>query len=484
MVAPSPRSDLQFDRDERAILTDIDLPLTRIQATDVNARAALHQRLTMVEPGPDGLSEKVREFQARVTEWIAGRQEDRSLVARLAGHVHDQIGVAHADILRQHDEYLRDQKQRDDLIKELDPIRGRLTSHVWGLLVAVLSLGGWLVTGLFTPVPQWLVVVLVGITVVAGGYSTLWMLVLAARAAALERDLQAVEARLQASVAVIERWPTEVDRLTSLYDVLLDWSEVIGWMLHEPYGQAVGAGTGVSDARRPEAFRVARPEVTDEQFDDVIRGVTKDVFGNGWIGLLYTTVRDAILPDPDGQGDGQVDPDKSPGPGPGRDVDDPNRPRHARAKLLWGFRLGNCGAVAKDELTDRIRTAMRQLPPEAVMPMVTVVDNDAPAGAPESTMDFLAAVLPDPTEDAPSQPLASTVFSDHGLLAGRTSVDRVYLWGPFDELANSPIALPKHDRIVRRSTDLAKLPYQMSMVRLDVSAGCDESELRLGIAGA
>ncbi|MFD1048133.1 hypothetical protein ACFQ1S_22615, partial [Kibdelosporangium lantanae] len=82
------------------------------------------------------------------------------------------------------------------------------------------------------------------------------------------------------------------------------------------------------------------------------------------------------------------------------------------------------------------------------------------------------------------QPLASTVFSDHGLLAGRTSVDRVYLWGPFDELANSPIALPKHDRIVRRSTDLAKLPYQMSMVRLDVSAGCDESELRLGIAGA
>lgn len=56
--------------------------------------------------------------------------------------------------------------------------------------------------------------------------------------------------------------------------------------------------------------------------------------------------------------------------------------------------------------------------------------------------------------------------------------------GPFNELANSPIVVPKHDRIVEKRTDLAKLPYQMSLVRLDVSAGCEESELRLGIAGA
>ncbi|ONI90785.1 hypothetical protein ALI144C_02180 [Actinosynnema sp. ALI-1.44] len=471
-VAPPPRRGLDLDKSEQDVLGSIDLPPTRrIRPGDVNMIAALYERLAEL-PGGD----KLKAFRDRVNDWVTERREDKSLLGKLSTHVSDEMRKASGDLGRRAVEYAEAQRERKAVLNELDRIRTRLGNQVWAMLIGFIGLVGWLVSVAVTPLPQWALILSVSAAILGGGYAVLWMLALAARAAALERDLQYVDSRLRAHVAAIERWPAEVDRLTSVYEVLVDWGEVIGWMLHEPYGEAHASVPGPADMTRPEAFRVARPEVTTEQFDEVIDRTTKDVFGKGWLTRLYGVLKQTLIPNPEGRSGGQVDPDASPGPGPNDAQADPAKPpKHARDKLLREFRNGNCGTIAKDELTDRIRDALLDQAPEQVMPMVTADST----GSLMSTPEFLTAVLPEPTDDAPSQPLASTVFSDQGRIRGRGNVAKVYLWGPFEQWTRSSLRLPQHDHVVKRGNPAKDLPYQMSVIRLDVSEGCEEADLRL-----
>nr|WP_042197471.1 hypothetical protein [Kibdelosporangium sp. MJ126-NF4]CEL22981.1 hypothetical protein [Kibdelosporangium sp. MJ126-NF4]CTQ90120.1 hypothetical protein [Kibdelosporangium sp. MJ126-NF4] len=472
-IAPPPRGGLDLDKSEQDMLSSIDLPPTkRIRPGDMNMIAALHERLAELPFG-----EQLTAFRARVNEWVAERRADKSLVGRLGQYVSDQIRTAGSDLGRRASEYNEAQQERAKLITDLDLIRTRLGNQVWAMLVGVLGLAGWLVSILITPLPQWALIMSITAAVVGGGYAVLWMLALAARAAALERDLQWVDSRLRAHVAAIERWPAEVDRLASVYEVLVDWGEVIGWMVHEPYGQAHASTPGPAQVARPEAFRVARPEVTGEQFDEVIDRTTRQVFGDGWITRLYDVLKQHAIPNTDGRSGGHVDPDVAPGPGPNEArTDNGTPPRHARDRLLREFRNGNCGASAKDELTERIRDALLSQAPEQVMPMVTADDR---TGLLTPTTEFLTAVMPEPTDDAPSQPLASTVFSDEGRIKGRGNVARVYLWAPAEQWEHSSLRQPRHDRVEIKGTSAKDLPYQMSLIRLDVSEGCEEADLRM-----
>ncbi|MEV4319658.1 hypothetical protein [Actinocrispum sp. NPDC049592] len=508
-IAASPDERFKLSADEKAILHGKGLPNHDIRPGDSGAATRLESRLDKAEHSEAGLSKEERKTLAdcreRLGTWKTTTHADKSLVGQLVKHVDGQLDIARKALKRRGEDYDEENKNYQQTLAALDRITNRLWRQIGLLVLLAMSSVGWLTLALIGgPV---IFSLLTTATTAAGLVWLAFLSTVAAEATALEQELDNIEERRKDTVAAVRQWPTETQRLGGLYEVLLDWGEIIGYLLHQPFG-ATGAARHDNDAetkpQRPEAFKLGAAEISIEQFDQVAVTVVRDVFTKGWIGRLYDIILNAVVP---GRGptmtpDAMNDPDYS--PSPPRYEDDPNlaedetpqeddrvtegdgpfpdkdrkpdrRPAHARDRLLFAFRTDVHEGHARSHFRTAIHTTLLGIPPEQLFAKVRLDKDAQGTGIPADR--FFTDILP--KENGPASRLAATVFSDAGRIGNREVVANVHLWGRTDHLE---LATPPNSRLhVHPDQSLSSSPenrdYLFSLIRLDVSDGCDESDL-------
>lgn len=101
------------------------------------------------------------------------------------------------------------------------------------------------------------------------------------------RDLEALRVdRLRA-----ERYPGELERLSHRYVELLDWAEVVGWLVHRPWVGGAEADAELPEPIDPEtlpvAFRAATAVVERRTLDGLVNLARRDLFDRGWLTGVY-----------------------------------------------------------------------------------------------------------------------------------------------------------------------------------------------------
>lgn len=497
-VAASPDEMFLLEEAERNVLAGCGIFTTSVRPADSFAAGTMRTQLGKAEltvEQREGLSREekaaqllvIRRCRLRFEAWQERNHGEHSLIGHLVRGVDKEIGKAQQALLKLDAEYQSQNRARVDTLKPLERIRGHLVWHLTGFLaVTATAVAGGIAALLMEQHP-----LLLGATSLAaiGVVVTLANVYAVARKVTkLEDRLAWLEARRQQTMEAVMRWPGEVERLGALYNITLDWGEIIGWMLHRPFSYTYAdEGPGAGAPRRPEAFHWGRTRAGDNAVKDLATVVTREVFTPGWISELYDVVYAAAVPDsvtapvPDAY----TDADRSPAPyrpvvraaepgepDPPEPVPTPGPP-HARARLLTEFREKRCGDTAGQHLAADIGRVLLTMQPEKLLKAVFVVPeslDDVPA------LEFLSGGLPKPVGGAPCPSLAMTIFSDHGRIADRGKVVRVHLWGVARQL------ISKADDQVRLHRDGAAegdIQYQFSVIRLDVSAGCEPEDLRL-----
>lgn len=495
-VASPPEATFELEDAERKVLAGCGIFIVSVRPADSYAAGDLLRQLNKAEQAvlerkgtpSDTKAEQefvIRNCRQRFEAWQEHNHGEHSLIGHLVRHVDKEIGQAQDALVRLQMEYDSQNKERADTLKPLERIKTRLVWHLTGFLsvLGTAVVGG--ISALLTALHPLLLVV----TALAG-VGTLVTLVnvyaVARRATGLEGKLAWLEARRAQTMAAVKRWPGEVERLTALYNITLDWGQIIGWMLHKPFAyESADDGWGASAPRRPEAFNWGTAQPGEHAVRDLATVVTREVFTPGWISELYDVVYAAAVPASVTAAvpDAYTDADRS--PAPYRPIrrkggeDEPHVPEptpgppYARERLLEEFRTKRCGDTAGVHLAAEIGQVLLTMQPEKLLRAVQVKgerQDDVPA------IEFLSGGLPKPFGGAPCPPLAMTVFSTDGRIAERGKVVRVHLWGVAQQL------LGKQDgqvQLHRGGAAEDTLQYQFSVIRLDVSAGCEPEDLRL-----
>jgi hypothetical protein len=425
----------------------------------------------------------IRQAKQDLDAWLERNHGEHSLIGHLVHHVEQEIGKALHALVVLKNEYESQNKLRVEKLKPLDRIRDRLVANLTGCIaVTVAAVAGWVAAVLtgFHPL-------VVGAAFLATGglaVAQFHVFQLAAKATRLEEELARLEARRGQTMEAVKRWPGEVERLGAIYNITLDWGEIIGWMLHKPFSYAhVEDGLGAMAPHRPEAFHWTPTRIDKSAVNELATVVTRDVFTPGWIGELYEVVYADAVPESGTAAvpDAYTDADRSPAPSRPTlrqdDSDDPEPappagPPYAREKLLHAFRDLRCGQTAGTHLAAGIEQVLLTMQPEKLLAAVSV----APLPDTAPATEFLTAALPKPVGGAPCPQLAMTIFSDDGRIANKGKVVEVHLWGVAHRL------LEKQNgqvRLHRGGAAEGSVQYQFSIIRLDVSAGCEPEDLRL-----
>jgi hypothetical protein len=598
-IVPPPTDSFQLTGEERKLLRTLGRPCGTVRATDMNAAAHVKARLAEAGArlaelaaaapdsnprlsdvddmdgsvgagdgpggpvgagrgpgGPggstgsdwaDGWGEAKRlldDCRGRFATWDS-RQRAHSLIGRLTAHVSKQLWHARKDLTRRRAEYEKLEKQRAAVLDELERAyeSGRQRRWLAPTFAGSAALFGASVT---LPLPlvglpgSLLSAVLLVMSVLSGGWLTGRLFRRVLREIALERELDIVERRRRAVVAAVERWPTEADRLASVYDILTDWGEIIGWMLHEPFGAGgrEAALSSLDRSRLPQALQFGTGPA-DGELDRLVNATARDVCGRGWVTNLYTTVEREVMddmgtstpggeaPDPDyspaadhvdatlsshaaapdsaapdsaraaddAATGAQTDPGAAPAAGAGQpvaaytdpDPDDGETTWNPRHRLLYHFRIRDCAARARRLMTSRIGVALRRFPPDQLMRTIHVAvdDVDGPddeADAPPvPVLDFLNGIAPRPRGSTPCPPMSSKTFTMDGQWRDKAYVRRILLWCPESvEVAGtdeSDVTVHADNSIA--VADGATYQYRIQITRLDLSDDCEPSDIRI-----
>lgn len=431
----------------------------------------------------------IRQCQQDLETWLEQNHGEHSLIGHLVHHVDKEIDEARHALIALANEYKHQNVRRVEVLRPLERIRDRLVFRLTGYVPVTAVADAIWITALLTGLPPRVV----GAAVVATGavaVAQYYVFQLASKANRLEYELARLDARRTQTMAAVKRWPGEVERLGALYNIMLDWGEIIGWLLHKPFSYSdAGDGSGFGAHSRPEAFHWGQTRIDSPAVNDLATAVTRDVFTSGWIGELYEAVYAAAVPEsvtttvPDAYTDADRSPAASRLATQPEDSDEPDvpgpvpehRPLYARERLLRAFRDLECGDTAGRHLAADIEKVLLAMEPEKLLAAVSV-EQTPPHAVP--AVEFLSAVLPKPVGGAPCPQLAMTIFSDRGRIDNKGKVVRVHLWGVAHQLPREPGA---QVRLHRGGTVEGSVQYQFSIIRLDVSAGCEPEDLRLPV---
>jgi hypothetical protein len=527
-IVPAPEDAFFLTEEEREALRAAGHPARGVRAADPNAAQHLQVQVRRAaqavasgrdappEAPPGAASQTLAECERRLDAWLA-RQHHDSLFGRLTDHVNEQLRLAHEEIMKRARQYKKDEDERKRLVDELERARDHLDRRPWTALVGLGAAVGFAVDVALQP--PWFEYIALAAGIAGLGVLLWWIfriLFFVLVGVRLERELEEVERRRRATMAAVRQWPAEADRLASVYEVLTDWGEIIGWMLHRPFGATAGADTaaGMPGPPLPEAFRFGEGQVSREHFDDLVVRTARDVFGPGWVLALYAVVERAImerlgaasgltcddLPNPDmapaaetvAMHTAQMVDDPPPAEatdGEGEDKEDEpsslmNR-WNARQRLIEDFRRGNCGEVARRHVTALIREALRRYSPEQLLPTVTIDEEDRPgASGPTRATDFLRSIMPRGSDSAPCPPAMTRLFTPEGQIHEKSRVARVHLWCPKALMSSDgELTVPEHpdvevvpDGFGERDGDGG---YRVQITRLDVTVDCEPTDLEI-----
>lgn len=267
-----------------------------------------------------------------------GRLEDRRAVVegsllwavarRLAGRI-DEVR-ADAEQAEAAVEGDRDLEQAAEI--EQRARRDRWRSRLVGLVGLVVVGGlGWLAWTRLDGALRWLALGLLLVVAALGALARRGRRV--ARRRQEGRDLEALRVdRLRA-----ERYPGELERLSHRYVELLDWAEVVGWLVHRPW-----VGGAEADAELPEpidpdtlpvAFQAATAVVERRTLDGLVNLARRDLFDRGWLTGVYRAM-DRLVEVEVRRNLGVEDPDEQMLDPAADTSDDPGWPRRTLLRLV------------------------------------------------------------------------------------------------------------------------------------------------------
>jgi len=265
------------------------------------------------------------------------------------------------------------------------------------------------------------------------------------------------EARAQQSIhaykqAVLDLYEgsEQLARLSAVYDQFVDWAEIIGWIVHEPWSDY---GAVVVDERSfvPEAAKaIVLLDVPEDagHRDSLGRQARRTLFGPGWLGPVFEAAsalagERAALDQGLGSGRPQ-DPD----------LDTPFESNGARNALVALLR----STVPQDAQQDRARDAVagfcEQLSEEEVFPNSIDID-----GRPTTIHDFLDVL---PTGER-AKALDISLWDSEGQVTGANSVSRTDLW----QWSPADVDDPHVRRDLAMPTTDTRGAYLLRSVRVD-----------------
>lgn len=265
--------------------------------------------------------------------------------------------------------------------------------------------------------------------------------------------------------AQAQRAAVEASRLGSLYQQMVDWADVVGWVVHHPWSRssiAVQAAAGPSSLGAeglPAAMSVAVAEAPDERLHTLGVRYGRRIFDRAWLHELYEqllaqqTARfcstNALELDSP-----QADPD----------VDTPQVPNGARAHLLEGLASGDAQGSLLDATLADIAEFCREQPPEDIFEDAEPLDGArSQAENPDALGAYLQRIVPTGDEMI----LSRAGFSSTGVIGDSHAVKATSVWVPGFLLADAAAAggevreLPVHVA--------AGEPYLLNAVRVDVT---------------
>ncbi|WP_284743906.1 hypothetical protein [Amycolatopsis sp. RTGN1] len=513
-ITPDPRAPFQLTVAEQDILKNAKLPHHNIRPGDSNAVNRFTARLARATETLKGSyahasSEqraKIREnleillsCREKVTAWAKEQASASSVFGKIGIHLNEEMDKASNALGRRRRDYAREEEERGKAVRELETLRdkaGKLLRPFalgWAGLVVLVVLGAVLLPldGLSGRV------VLAGALFTALGAAFIFGVFLwfALRASAIEHELDVIEHRRRATIAAVEEWPTEGQRLGALYEILLDWGEILGWMLYEPFGESrePGGVASIGGLVKPHAFQTGLLEPpSGQQMARLASTVARTLFTNGWLSRLYDVALSAVITDrddPDVDGRAWVDPDYSPGPTRVEDLVDSDAeddritdgdaghqagPAHARDRLLRGVRGDTAPQATYSHIVARIKENLRTEPPSHLLSRIDLGTKEVGAA------EFFSAVLPVPIDAMATTPLVPTLLSSQGKVDGSGRVAQVHLWGSVLGVEDSGVEPPSipsvivHTRLQRREDNV--LLY-FTLIRLDITDNCDEKSL-------
>lgn len=434
---------------------------TTLRPCDPAATATLRERLTAAAKDASETAdeasvsaEKLAESAgglARLDRWAAGRSS--SLLWRLADDVHRRAVSAER---RANENYSEIAAGTPPAVEQVRSAQTRLIRWWTALLVIWLALtayAGWryltersgLVWTLSCAMTT-LVVALMAIALANHGFFR-----------AVRRHERGVQMLLAQRRRAAEAYVTsrrEAQRLSAIYGSLLDWAEIIGWVLHRPWAPQPQETKSLSDeglAGLPAAVAVARP---DQSTADLparnVATAAAELCSPGWSTRLFNQVT-AMYEDRD-----DVDKD---GGYLAADLDTLDSPQSPRRQLLELMKDGSGPRHLTERAHYSIRAALAggrvDLPPRWVQRLGRFSDN-----VERQDVDFFAATT------RPAIPFVDDTWTPRGLHRRRHLPEAVSAWLP---------------QGVRASKDgLRVLPAQGDIaVRVDVSRICVPSDLTL-----
>lgn len=188
---------------------------------------------------------------------------------------------------------------------------------------------------------------------------------LALRFVRLERSIlrAEVESQLEVANTAMRRALCAGDepRLERRYAEYLDWAEIIGWMVHQPWvGEPIGRVEVLGAIPRstlPAAFRVGVAKIPEPTLEKLCGQARAKVFQTRWLTAQYRAVADeamarlALTYSYSGAG-GAPDPDAD-------DRDDSDSPRR---QLLAAIRRGDGRSLRDNEMTSQVLRFIDRLP--------------------------------------------------------------------------------------------------------------------------
>ena len=188
---------------------------------------------------------------------------------------------------------------------------------------------------------------------------------LALRFVRLERSIlrAEVESQLEVANTAMRRALCAGDepRLERRYAEYLDWAEIIGWMVHQPWvGEPIGRVEVMGAIPRstlPAAFRVGVAKIPESTVERLCGQARAKVFQAKWLTAQYRAVADeamaqvALTYSYSGAG-GAPDPDAD-------DRDDSDSPRR---QLLAAIRRGDGRSLRDNEMTSQVLRFIDRLP--------------------------------------------------------------------------------------------------------------------------
>ncbi|MFG2037703.1 hypothetical protein [Dactylosporangium sp. NPDC048998] len=531
-IVPSPTDSFQFTTAESEALIAVGKPCGRVRATDLNAAIHVGLRLdhavgVAAAPPPDpddddqliaaapppldpAILDTLQACRKRFRKWDS-RSRSLSLIGQLTNHVNSELLKAKEDLEQRAREYQETEEDRARVHRLMNESYGTVRNGRRWLLPSASGSGVAAAGSLFLPwsISWALAAVLALPALVLGLWWGARMFRYLAREIRLEHRLILIEARRKAIVDAVQRWPAEADRLATVYDVLTDWGEIIGWMLHKPFGSGdeAFAAEALDTTRLPQAFQLAQATQVDAVIDRLVRRMADQAFPPAWLTVLYTELQlqflgeHALGAENDPDYSPTLDPDdedtqavpRPPGGRPGSPVAEPfgeyadiyeKPPIHnARARLIRHFRDEECGFLARRLMAARIRQFLRRLPVQELAEKVTIQRGDDPEPEVVAIRDFLQSVLPMSVGGLLSPALSMPAFTLAGLAREKSSVDSVQLWCPesfdlTDENAVDPRVVVIPDRSAASAGEGAER-HLVQVTRLDLSDDCVPDDIRI-----